>query len=127
MNVTVHTYNPSTEKVVPKDAIVLDVKAALNHMSGGLADLPEVLKDMRRGGGIFADRIANQIEAQTKPPRIPEPGLGSHVMAGKPDGTRAEFVRVGSRHWSEIGNGSGWEWDDLKDPTLVRDGIEVAS
>jgi hypothetical protein len=63
--------------------------------------------------------MADQIEAAVKPPHIPEPDLGKHVTAGKPDGTRAEFVRVGSRHWSEIGNGSGWEWADLIDPEAV--------
>lgn len=70
------------------------------------------------------------MSAQTKPPRIPEPGLWGVVEAGHEhlDGRRSKFVRVattGIAQWVERGAEADWStWDRLIDPTLVRPGIE---
>jgi hypothetical protein len=102
--------------------VVLDLSDGDSTPDSVLRCAATALDDRRSGYESEARLIrgwADQIEQQTKPPRIPEPDLGKHVTAGKPDGTRAEFVRVGSRHWSEIGTGSGWDWSDLIDPEAV--------
>jgi hypothetical protein len=110
-----HTESDVTD-IRPLIALDLDDPA---FTAAALRDtLPEKARDHDRFD-VEVLRLARQIEAAVKPPRIPEPGLGKHVTAGKPDGTRAEFVRVGSRHWSEIGTGSGWDWSELKDPEAV--------
>lgn len=70
----------------------------------------------------LARKVADQIEAQTRPPRIPEPGIGHFVNARKPDRTHANFVRITKRSWVELGDGGGWDWDDLIDPVEVEGG-----
>lgn len=75
----------------------------------------------------YTHDVVRQIEAQTKPPRIPEPGLWGVVEAtweaGDGKGLRC--------HW--IHNHYGWvsevhdltkKWDDLDRPTLVREGVQ---
>jgi hypothetical protein len=70
--------------------------------------------------------LADQIEAQTKPPRIPEPGLWAVVEAHTEDGEeRRRFV-----HHEDAHDGRAWErrgvrraWSDLIDPVLVREGV----
>lgn len=67
--------------------------------------------------------LADQIEAQTKPPRIPEPGPWGVVEAGT---SKVPMVRRWVRY------GTGWrdafggheEWDNLLEPVLVREGID---
>ena len=82
-------------------------------------------------GSISAKRlgiIADQIEAQTKPARIPEPGLWGVVEAVvQGDDEPDHFARIpkgGSvYHWVRISDGLNYHWDDLIDPTLIRDGL----
>lgn len=78
----------------------------------------------------LALKVADQIEAQTKPPRIPEPGLWGVVTAGHKhldDGRRSQFVRVattGRVQWVECEAEADWcTWDALVDPVLVREGV----
>ena len=106
--------------------VVLDLDPALDHMGGGMSDLPEVLKDMRHGGGIFADRIANQIEAQTKPPRIPEPGWGGIVEASvREHDMRPLWTPNDQGFWAcKDPDEYARNWGELIDPTLVRPGVE---
>ena len=118
-----HTYNPAVEKVVPKDAIVLDLDT--DYLGNG-----QLVAKLRRDG--YLD-LARQIEAQTKLPRIPEPGWGEKVIASvkRTDGPRREFVHAFAN--TEVGtvwtdaNGFHASWSDLIAPILVRDGIEGAS
>jgi hypothetical protein len=73
--------------------------------------------------------VAQEIEAQTKPPRIPEPGLWGVVEAKAPvDDRRIEWV-----HGRATDAGNDWHsmdgmwsrvWADLVDPVLVREGVE---
>lgn len=114
--------SPNTHKAVPKDAIVIeDWPPGPLHLKGLLILLRE----------NHWDYLADQIEAQTKPPRIPEPGLWGVVEAGHKhldDGRRSQFVRVattGRAQWVEREAEADWcTWDALVDPVLVRDGIE---
>ena len=67
--------------------------------------------------------IADQIEAQTKPPRIPEPeGVGAVVEASSryfPSG--ATYVRTAHHRWASP---DGFcTWDDLINPVLIREGV----
>jgi hypothetical protein len=98
----------------------------------------DVVGDLRRvstflaahglGTAFIAD-IADQIEAQTKPARIPEPGLWGVVEAAASSsmdngGTGGERVR-----W--VRYPEGWcgvvycerPWDDLIDPAEIREGL----
>jgi len=71
--------------------------------------------------------IADQIEAQTKPARIPEPSTGSRVTATMGTGYgRFEYLRVRTasmRSWANLGSGHLYTWDALIDPTLIREGV----
>ena len=89
----------------------------------------EVTGNLLRTDSPTAICIADQIEAQTKPPRIPEPGLWGVVEAHPQarTGRPVHFLRDSEHEdapWRSIADGSAWEWDSLVDPVLVRDGIE---
>lgn len=81
------------------------------------------------GGGVtprakLAHLIADQIDAQTKPPRIPEPGLWGVVEASMDAGTtRLTWVRT-PEFWYTAKWDSARSWSDLIDPTLIREGVE---
>lgn len=66
--------------------------------------------------------MADQIEEQTKPARIPEPGQWGVVKAThSPAYAPTFYVNHGSGEWRRP---SGFvRWDDLIDPTLVREGV----
>jgi len=92
----------------------------------------ELLRAFDNNGDTSFTLAADQIEAQTKPPRIPEPGLWGVVEAGStelPDKPRRMYIHTGADiKWSWIATDSDetnrWTWDNLADPTLIRDGIE---
>lgn len=73
--------------------------------------------------------LADQIEAQTRP-RIPEPrGQWAVVEATGVHSNRFQAVRwtdIGDRAWLDA-SGTWFEWSDLVDPILIRDGIEEQS
>jgi hypothetical protein len=74
--------------------------------------------------------VANQIETQTKPPRIPEPtGFAPVVEAGvNQHDERLRWYRNMAGSWTpSVRSEYARDWDDLVDPVLVRDGIEDAS
>jgi hypothetical protein len=74
------------------------------------------------------DWLADQIEQQTKPPRIPEPGLWGVVEAGvKEHDQRLRWVRLGDNYRPDDRDEYDRLWCDLIDPTLVRTGIEEES
>lgn len=76
----------------------------------------------------FANWLADQIEAQSKPPRIPEPGLWGVVEAAY-EGRRiqSKWVRMldggPDEQWTND-EGDWVDWDDLINPVLIRPGIE---
>ena len=78
---------------------------------------------------VLLEWIADQIEAQTKPPRIPEPGWGAIVEAGvDAHDERLLWTPNDQGFWScKNPDEYARHWQQLVDPTLVRDGIEVAS
>ena len=68
--------------------------------------------------------IADQIEAQTKPARIPEPlHWGSKVRSST--GRTFVLLDIGSlgRRWIDEYSGILWAWGDLIDPVLLREGV----
>lgn len=79
--------------------------------------------------GKLALLIADQIEAQTNPKRIPEPGLWGVVVAdwdsrsdrGIP---RAEWIHVMGGQWQSAISAVRAPWVDLIDPVLVRKGVD---
>ena len=102
--------------------VVLDLGAWLPEY---VAKFPEWLrsKEADAPSGSLLCHLANEIEAQTRPARIPEPGLWGVVRDG--DGER--YVREAERpkwRWNPIGKGRNVTWDDIVDPVLIRDGIE---
>ena len=99
--------------------IVLDLAAP-----DRFATLLRSFDDM--GDTVFT-KAAEQIEAQCKPARIPEPGLWGVVSAliavDRPIvGDLNEWVhRIDGWHCPIHGHRP---WDDLIDPTLIREGVE---
>jgi hypothetical protein len=86
---------------------------------------PQIVACLRREGW---GKTADQIEAQTKPARIPEPGWDGKVTAstdGNP--TRRDFIRFstdGGRSWDWCdGSRAASAWKYLIDPTLIREGV----
>jgi len=83
----------------------------------------EILRAARHG---WTHDVADQIEAQTKPARIPEPGLWGVVEASSVTYSgRRNYVRDTS-----LDPGSNWRastgkcpWANLIDPTLIREGV----
>ena len=73
--------------------------------------------------------IENQIKARTtKPARIPEPGLWGVVEAAVRGGGQIRFTFIKatndlSNQWVDIEDGSGFDWADLIDPVLIREGL----
>jgi hypothetical protein len=115
-----------------KDRDVTDVRPLvvldLDDIGMSVSDL---VLDLRGIGSVAGEIVADQIEAQTKPQRIPEPGLWGVVEAHTKDNAeRRQFGRVpetDEQHWIET-DAMGWfEWRHLVDPVLVRDGIEETS
>ena len=103
--------------------IVLD----LTHVQIG-----RFLYSLRATGNVEDRKIADQVEAQTKPARIPEPGLWGVVDATRQElnsstriDTQGRWVRValGGCPWVHEGTKYTAEWDHLIDPTLIREGI----
>jgi hypothetical protein len=79
-------------------------------------------------GTAFIADIADQIEAQTKPARIPEPGLWGVVEAVVQGDDEPQHFTRGPKggsvyHWTRISDGLNYHWDDLIDPTPIREGV----
>ena len=97
-------------------------------------DAGYVIEVLRHPHHLWANRVADQIEAQTKPARIPEPEPGEHVTAcARPTPDQPEeFLRLRwsktrdeeGWHWVALATGHVYEWHNLIDPTLVREGVE---
>lgn len=104
---------PQLTDVAPLVAINLDVISK----NATPADLARDLRECNWPA------IADQIEAQTKPPRIPEPGLWGVVFVRG----RGEFVNVGPGWLSVDEGGVVREWATLRDPVRLRPGMEDPS
>ena len=91
----------------------------LREYAAGLED------DGRPAGADLLRNLADQIEAQTKPPRIPEPGKYGVVKASAPvtNAARYEWTNEG-RFWRSLLTGDFAEWSALIDPVLVRPGVD---
>jgi len=78
---------------------------------------------------LALQNITDQIEAQTKPARIPEPGLWGVVEAaliGTSGAQRFTFINgspTTAYGWLCNDSGQGHRWDRLIDPTLIREGV----
>ena len=114
------TYNPNTEKVVPKDAIVLKDLSPLPAKNPAFVvrQWGALVRDDWPGITKLLKSIGDQIEEQTKPPRIPEPELYGLVKAGPPHDRRV-WVR-GAKGWTMVdatGQYLNWNhWDNLENP-----------
>ena len=103
-------YNPDTQKVVPKDAIVLDLD--LNAHIGSTA----LVRDLR-SSAFFA--IADQIEEQTRP-AIEEPtGLGAVVETA--DGRRYVRGHGGANCWE--GPDDFLTWGEFTPVRVLSEGV----
>ena len=119
---TSHSFNFTDARPL----IVLDLSAFISDA--------QLVADLRALHVWSATHIAGQIEAQTTPARIPELGLWGVVEATfLNQRTRQPFLRDNIKE----NVGGGWvaiygppgtdkrrvEWDDLIDPTLIREGV----
>jgi hypothetical protein len=101
--------------------VVLDIEDA--GLSGSY-DVRRInlLEHLRKGTNV-AQHLADLIEAQTKPPRIPEPGLWGVVEAPT---QRGGYVWQWVHHPKDVwlnAEGDSCPWAKLVDPVLVRDGV----
>jgi len=106
--------------VLDLDAIAADYLAPLD--SGG------VVAALKAGHIGIGKRIADQIAAQITPPkvRMEEPGLLGAVSA-KTESNPAvprRFVRL-AHGWVRENDGTCWDWADIIDPTLIREGVDA--
>ena len=110
--------------------VVLDFKAENIAAEGIVAALRERHEKAMAGieGETGWSRAADLIEAQTKPPRIAEPGLYAVVQAGVHlgsgvIGSRQHWAR-GPKGWTNLdapGAYLNWtSWDELVDPEVVQ-------
>jgi hypothetical protein len=125
MTVHNHAFGPSCrerkvgECLLPKDAVVLDLRTANPHVSREDV-LSHLIETLRGAVWLSCNRLAGQIEAQTKPTRIPEPGKYGVVR----DKHGVEWVTYGQHRWVQLDQGlRDWPWVDIEDPTLVREGL----
>lgn len=136
------TYDTGKYQLAPKGAVVLDLSRYIKTYHGprqypgwlrALAEDDRLCGEYTSRGELIR-WIADQIEEQTKPPRIPEPGLWGVVEASLAVGPRKRFVHVERKagtpgYWSGMtapwldDNGIAHHWRDLVAPTLVREGI----
>ena len=111
---------PSASLTDARPLIVLDI----NPKSPGILN-GSLVKYLQEG---YWFALADQIEAQTKPARIPEPGWDGKVLAHTEcNSKRREFVR-----FSKLANLYTWAdgnahqgtlaWETLIDPVLIREG-----
>ena len=114
------------------DADVTDVRPLVVLELDAYANPAELLRLIANEDVVNAKRslllnIADQIEAQVKPPHIPEPTEPlSEVQASTQGCERRRFVRgfaatSGRVRW--VDGVAGYGWDELIDPTLVREGV----
>jgi hypothetical protein len=112
----------SNEQVTDiRPLIVLDLDY-LRFLSG--AGQPAVIEHLRRH--VATAPLAEQIEAQTKPPRIPEPtGFAPVVEAGVAQhDVRLQWSRNEQGFWfCKDSDEYARNWGELIDPTLVRPGV----
>ena len=117
----IEEYDTRAYKVVPKDAVLLDLDTVLGgvDMGGWEYVVGTLRKDVH--ARATRNKIADQIEAQTKPPRIAEPGLYGVVSSEDDRGLTTYFWHSHGGWHGE--NGSLSEWEDLVDPVLIRPGV----
>ena len=120
-------------KDVPTDVrplVVLDLdgydgERAVTYLRNLARESRDIFGESPSPRGKLANLIADQIEAQTKPPRIPEPGRWGVVSVENRHGLTDYWTRGYGGWFSESGH--TLEWASLTDPTLVRPGIEESS
>jgi len=96
-----------------------DARHLVSYLEITVEEHPDQLGSV--GRAVYTN-VAAQIEAQTKPARIPEPGLWGVVEAkNSPEYDRSNWVHdeYGWTHHS----GLTLEWRFLTDPTLIREGL----
>lgn len=118
-----------------QDEVVTDVRPLVVLDLGDLAVLKRAWENtevaMKEGHTLpfILQGLRDEILRQTKPPRIPEPGLWGVVEAAVPEsgGSRWPFVHdtdQGSSEWTCVNDGDHYDWDALVDPVLIREGVE---
>jgi hypothetical protein len=118
-------YESDVTDVRPLVVLDLDDPSLSGNYGARVANLIDHLRD----GTAIAKHLADQIEAQTRPPRIPEPGWGEKVRSRAGDDPKTyKWLRYTTNpnvqdQWvSEFC--SPRPWSDLIDPVLVREGVE---
>lgn len=113
---------------IVRPLVVLDLEDLAGQLAADVRFAASVLDDGRSGMEDEAERLrdlAGQIEAQTTPPRIPEPvRTGALVREG--DGGPL-WARTDEDTWVSLDDGTAGvckPWAFIEDPVLVRDGIE---
>ena len=108
--------------------VVLDVKdpaSLVEYLKEATDGFDKAAHGMDAWSGRAPIRdITRQIEAQVKPPRIPEPGLWGVVEAWVPGIPTRRWVHHEEGRWVSDMGVPFKEWDDLIDPVLVREGVE---
>ena len=114
--------------------IVLDISTWFPHRAA--AAIQAVGRSpLDPGHAAFMIDVLEQIEAQSKPARIDEPGLWGVVEASRRELTGRPRIIDTEGNWFKVSNTTGscvWvhesseytaNWTDLIDPVLIRDGV----
>jgi hypothetical protein len=90
------------------------------------------MKFGHQGCSVSRD-LREEIAAQIKSPRIPEPGLYGVVSARLTEECQAEnrkgplagdFIHSANGLWQNVNTGFGVTWLELDNPVLVREGVQ---
>ena len=116
------TFHGDSDVTDVRPLVLLDLEKAGSHLHPNEMARGGVVTMLLDTGSRVARNIADQIEAQTKPPRIPEPGLWGVVE----DHNGYRWVRHSNAEGARWHNlSTGWtEWSAIEFPTLVREGVE---
>lgn len=108
----------------PRRQIVLDLHPSVAADLAGM--MHEFAVEATKGWtSELLTRVAAMIEAQCKPPLLPEPGQWGVVSARAVDSLNWQsWLRHPLTGWHPISGGVATRWTDLGDPILIRDGLE---
>lgn len=131
-----HVTNLRHVRVVKEGQIVLDLAIEERKEFADWLDIGSPTELATVPGARIAVKVAEQIEAQTKPERMTEPkGFGAAVEASVkepwPDVPQpleihwlVQVKRDGETLW-QSDHGFHYSWDDLKDPKPIREGVKA--
>jgi hypothetical protein len=113
-----HGYTTDARPLIVLDLTEDDARHLVSYLEITVERHPDQLGTV--GRAVYTN-VAAQVAQQTKPARIPEPGLWGVVQAD-----RRRYIRYSTDDCGEVWSsllGQTVTWDSLIDPTLIREGV----